>query len=83
MGFLKDAKANAMGQEARKAAEAGDALFTPFLNTPGSQPNLSSNIRDWALMIAAIEGEGWRLDQWTVAADTKGRAQAYPLFRRV
>jgi hypothetical protein len=82
MGFLKDAKANLLGQEARKAVEAGDALFTPFLNTPSSQPGMTGNIRDWSLMIQAVEAEGWRLDQWTVAADNKGRAQAYPLFRR-
>lgn len=82
MGLFKDAKADAMAAEARKALDAGDVLFTPFLNMPGSQAGLSSNIRDWALMIAAIETAGWRLDQWTVAADSKGRAQAYPLFRR-
>lgn len=82
MGFLKDAKAASMATEAQKAIDNGDALFTPFLNTPGSQPGLSSNIRDWALMVAAIEEVGWRLDMWTVAADNKGRAQAYPLFRR-
>ncbi len=82
MGFIKDAKANLLAQEARKAVEAGDALFTPFLNAPASASGISGNIRDWALMIAAVEGEGWRLDQWTVAADNKGKAQAYPLFRR-
>ncbi len=82
MGFIKDAKANLMGQEARKAIEAGDLVFTPFLNAPASVGGVSTNIRDWALVVQSIEEAGWRLDHWTVAADNKGKAQAYPLFRR-
>ena len=82
MGFIKDAKANLMGQEARKAIDAGDQVFTPFFNAPASVGGVSTNVRDWALMVQAIEECGWRLDQWTVAADNKGKAQAYPVFRR-
>jgi hypothetical protein len=33
-------------------------------------------------MIQGIESVGWSLAHWTVASDNKGRAQAYPVFRR-
>jgi hypothetical protein len=33
-------------------------------------------------MIEAIEGAGWTLVDWAVAHDSKGRPEAYPLFRR-
>lgn len=82
MGIFKDAKADAIGKEARKAAEDGRALFAPKLNTPMTQHGLSGSISGWAEMIESIESEGWRLDHWSVAMDGKGRPEAYPLFRR-
>lgn len=82
MGIIKDTKVNAISREAQKAFEAGHYFFTPFLNTPASQPGMSGNIEDWALMIQGVESNGWALAHWSVAMDTKGRAQAYPLFRR-
>ncbi len=82
MGFIKDSKAAAIGAEARKAIEAGHTVFTPRLNMPGSQPGLTGNIDTWAIMIGQIEAEGWVLQDWSVAMDTKGRTEAYPLFRR-
>lgn len=82
MGFIKDAKASQLGTEAQKAHEDGDYFFTPLLNSPSTHHGMSGNIRDWAVMVQAVEAAGWVLDQWTVAADNKGRPQAYPLFRR-
>jgi hypothetical protein len=58
-------------------------VFTPRLNMPGSQHGMSGNIVDWAMMIQGLEESGWRLEQWSVAMDTKGRPEAYPLFRKV
>ncbi|KAA1380529.1 hypothetical protein [Aeromicrobium fastidiosum] len=82
MGIFKDAKVGSIVQEAEKAAAAGRGVFTPKLNTPASQHGLSGDIADWGLMIDGIEGAGWTLAHWTVGMDTKGRAEAYPLFRR-
>lgn len=82
MGFIKDSKAAAIGTEARKAFEAGHWFFTPRLNMPGAQHGLSGNIDTWAMMLGQIEAEGWALEHWSVAMDTKGRTEAYPLFRR-
>ncbi|MFK0057981.1 hypothetical protein ACIQTN_01920 [Streptomyces werraensis] len=82
MGFLKDAKASTLGAEAKKAAEKGRKVFTPFLNMPMTQTGMSGNVDDWAQMIEAVEAEGWTLAEWTVGLDAKGKPQAYPLFRR-
>ncbi len=53
-----------------------------MLNTPVTHHTMSGSVPGWAEMIKAIEAEGWVLDEWSVAADDKGRPQAYPLFRR-
>lgn len=82
MGFIKDVKASTLGTEAQKALDAGRAVFTPKLNTPVSQSSGSGNIADWSVMIEAVEAVGWRLADWCVALDGKGRPEAYPLFRR-
>lgn len=82
MGIFKDAKSDAIGTEARKAAEAGRTVFTPRLNLPGTHHGMSGDIDTWGLMIQAVEAEGWSLQHWTVGVDQKGRGEAYPLFRR-
>lgn len=82
MGIFKDAKASTIGAEAKKAADNGQAVFATLMNSPSSHHGMSGEINDWSLMIQAIEAEGWRLSEWSVGADTKGRPQAYPLFRR-
>lgn len=82
MGFIKNAKADSIAKEASKAMESGRSVFTPLLNMPSSNAGLSGAIDDWAAMIDSIEAAGWRLDQWSVGLDAKGRPQAFPLFRR-
>ena len=82
MGFIKDMKADTLASEATQALDAGAYVFTPKLNTPGSQHGMTGNIADWAHMIQAVEAAGWVLAHWTVAMDNKGRPEAYPLFRR-
>lgn len=82
MGFLKDAKASMVATEAERAAAEGRTVFAPKLNTPASQHGMSGAISGWAEMVEGIEAAGWRLDQWTVCVDGKGRPEAYPLFRR-
>jgi hypothetical protein len=83
VGFIKDTKAQNLGTEAKRAVEQGRTVFAPKLNTPMSQHNMSGAIAGWAEMVEAVEAQGWRLDQWSVAIDNKGRPEAYPLFRRV
>lgn len=82
MGWIKDAKANALLQEAQRAIQEGRTVFTPMLNTPMTQHTMSGSVAGWAEMIEAIESCGWFVQQWSVASDIKGRPQAYPLFRR-
>ncbi len=82
MGWIKNAKANLLSEEAARAAAEGRTVFAPMLNTPVTHHTMSGSVAGWAEMIESIEAEGWRLDEWSVAADDKGRPQAYPLFRR-
>ena len=82
MGFIKDAKAAAVGTDAKKAWDEGATFFTPVLNYPGFRGGISGRIADWELMIAAIVEVGWRMHTWSVASDNQGRPQAMPLFDR-
>jgi hypothetical protein len=78
-----------LADEAREAAEAGLPVFITVLHsltTTGvfGGPNVGSlPVRlEWAKRVAAIEAEGWRLEQWAVDHDAKGNPNAYPVFRR-
>lgn len=82
MGLIKDMKVDTLATEATKALEAGHYFFTPRLNMPGSAHGMTGNIATWGLMIQAVESAGWALAHWAVAMDTKGRTEAYPVFRR-
>ncbi|MFD8618282.1 hypothetical protein [Streptomyces sp. NPDC059513] len=82
MGFLNSAKSDMLGKAAKEAHEKGRKVFTPFLNMPATQGNMSGPIDAWAEMIEAVEAEGWTLAEWSVGLDAKGKPQAYPLFRR-
>ena len=82
MGWIKSAKANAVGVDARKAWDDGSPVFTPILNMPSSHPGSSGRIEDWEQMMAAILEVGWLLHTWAVCSDAKGRPQAQPLFTR-
>ncbi len=82
MGWIKDAKRNMLAEEAARAVQEGRTVFAPMLNTPMSQHTMSGSVAGWAEMVESIEEQGWQLQQWAVAMDTKGRPQAYPLFRR-
>lgn len=82
MGLIKQAKADALVTEARRAVEQGRTVFAPRLNTPLSQHGMSGSIAGWAEMIEAVESAGWRLAEWAVCTDQKDRPEAYPLFRR-
>lgn len=82
MGFIKDAKAGVLVEEAVRARAEGRTVFTPRLNAPASSAhNFSGSISGWAEMIEAIEGAGWAMYHWTVSVDDKGRPEAFPLFR--
>jgi hypothetical protein len=82
MGFIKQAKSDAVAKEAQRAIEEGRTVFAPRLNTPMTHPGLSGSIPGWAEMIEAIEAAGWTMVDWSVSTDQKGRPEAYPLFRR-
>jgi hypothetical protein len=82
MGFFKDTKVQNLATEAQRAVDEGRRVFAPRLNTPGTHHNMSGSIAGWAEMVEGVEECGWRLAEWAVCVDSKGRPEAYPLFRR-
>ncbi len=47
MGFIKDAKSNAIATEAERAVAEGRIVFAAMLNTPMSQHTMSGSIAGW------------------------------------
>jgi hypothetical protein len=78
---MKDATADILRSDAKRAAEEGRTIFAPMLNTPNEPPQPGA-VTSWAEMIEAVENEGWELSHWRVSIDPKARPFAYPLFRR-
>ncbi|QWF80134.1 hypothetical protein [Amycolatopsis sp. CA-230715] len=82
MGVFKQAKADTIGEEARKAFAEGRFFFAARLNWPATHHFLSGEVADWSIQIEAVERAGWVLSEWSVGQDKQGRPEAYPLFRR-
>jgi len=82
VGFIKNAKANMVAEEAGRAIAEGRTVFVPRLNTPATQHTMSGSIAGWAEMIESIEAQGWQMVDWSVVQDKNGKPEAYPLFRR-
>ena len=82
MGFIKDMKVSSMQAEARKAHDGGQWLFAAVLNSPGSRLDMSGEVKDWSLMLQAVEECGWYVDRFSSASDRQGRPALNVLFRR-
>lgn len=81
MGWIKDSKAEMMRAQAEKARTEGRQVVAFMLNWPSTKGDISGEVVDWSMMIAAVESEGWQLDKFSGATDRKGRPEAYCLFR--
>ncbi len=58
MGWIKNAKANLLSDEAARAAAEGRTVFAPMLNTPVTHHTMSGSVAGWAEMIESIEAQG-------------------------
>ena len=81
MGWVRNAKSDALAREAGKARANGQQVFAVKLNYPGSKADFSGEVADWSAMIEAVESQGWALCHFAGAADTKGRPEALCVFR--
>ncbi len=82
MGIIKNTKIKDMAAAAEEAWASGRRYFTPFLHMPAPKGNNTGPVPDWSELIDVIEGAGWQLHTWAVAADATGRPNALPLFMR-
>lgn len=86
MGLFATRNTDTLADEARKAADEGLPVFVTALHSSSAAGATSGNLQvrlEWASRVAAIEAEGWRLEQWTVDHDPKGLPVAFPVFRRL
>ncbi|WP_169336079.1 hypothetical protein [Actinopolyspora halophila] len=79
---MSNAKSNNVGAEAQKAYENGQMRFAVRLNFSSTHHGMSGEVPDWSQQVEAIERAGWMADHWSAAQDSKGRPEAYILFRR-
>lgn len=63
---------------ARDASVRGDAVFTPTFR---ANPMKTDGSDGFGQLIAAVEGEGWKLQHWALAGSPT--IVACPVFRRV
>jgi len=83
MGFIKQVKGDSMANDARRAVAEGHSVFVAqFRGAVSHSPSLSRPIQGIAEMIEAVEGEGWRVDQFT-SVPYKDNMTVTCLFRRV
>lgn len=82
MGFMKKAKSDAMGDDARRAREEGRTVFiAQFRGAISHSPALTLPIAGAAESIEGVEAEGWRIDQFT-SVPYKDNMTVVCLFRR-
>ncbi len=82
MGFMSNQKESNITSEAQKAHEAGKMRFTARLNFPSTHHGMSGEVPDWSQQIEGVERVGWYCEHFSVAQDSKGRPEAFCLFRR-
>jgi hypothetical protein len=82
MGWIKDAKAEAIAKEAARAIEEGRQVFVARVNVGMTHHLMSGSVPGFAEQIEAVEDAGWRLDQMSFCQDAKDKPEGYFLFRR-
>lgn len=82
MGWIKDAKADAIKQHAQRAIEENHFVFVCRVNQGALQSNWSGPLSGVAEQIEAVEALGWQLDQASFSHDHKDHASAFLIFRR-
>lgn len=84
MGIINDSKANMAGAEARKARERGQSVLVYKFIEANTHSKTTAPMTGMAEQIAAVEQQGWRLDQMAAAegkALTGERVALVCLFR--
>ncbi|WP_326806047.1 hypothetical protein OIE49_36545 [Streptomyces sp. NBC_01788] len=70
MGWIKDAKADMIRQDAERAINEGRTVFVCRINQGFMQGNMSGSLSGVAEQIEAVEALGWQLDQANFAHDS-------------
>jgi hypothetical protein len=81
MGWIKDTKAQARQDEAKRALEEGRTVYVCRINTPVTHHTMSGSMPGFAEQIEAVESLGWRLEHASFTQDAKSRPEGYFVFR--
>ncbi|WP_020118821.1 hypothetical protein [Streptomyces canus] len=82
MGFIKDAKAKSIAEQAARAISEGRQVFACRVNEGGWNDNWGGSLSGVAEQIEAVESAGWRLDQSTFLPGKGQNVSAFLIFRR-
>jgi hypothetical protein len=82
MGFIKDAKAKSIAEQAARAVAEGRLVFACRVNEGGWNDNWGGSLSGVAEQIEAVESTGWRLDQSTFLPGKGQNVSAFLIFRR-
>jgi hypothetical protein len=83
VGFIKDAKAKSLAEQAGRAVAEGRQVFACRVNEGGWNDNWGGSLSGVAEQIEAVEATGWRLDQSTFLPGKGQNVSAFLIFRRV
>lgn len=86
MGFINDAKAQTAGSEAHKARERGQSILVYKFIEANLNSKATAPMAGMADQIAAVEQQGWRLDQMAASegkAMTGERVALICIFRAI
>lgn len=81
VGFLKDAKANSLGQQAARAAGEGRQVFACRVNEGGWNDSWGGSLSGVAEQIEAVEAAGWVLDKASFLPGKGQNVSAFLIFR--
>ncbi|MGW7424415.1 hypothetical protein ACWGJB_31040 [Streptomyces sp. NPDC054813] len=82
MGFIKDAKAKSIAEQAARAIAEGRLVFACRVNEGGWNDNWGGSLSGVAEQIEAVESTGWLLDQSTFLPGKGQNVSAFLIFRR-
>ncbi|WP_445529661.1 hypothetical protein [Streptomyces cyslabdanicus] len=82
MGWIKDAQADTVREDAQRAVDEGRTVFVCRVNQGVLQDSTSGSLSDVAEQIEAVEALGWQLDHANFSHDQRNQCSAFLIFRR-
>ena len=82
MGFIKDAKAKSLGEQAARAIQEGRVVFAARVNEGGWNSGYGGSLSGVAEQIESVEAQGWRLEHSSALPGKGDNVSMFLVFRR-